>query len=173
MKTRYSMSVMAAAVALMGLTVPVTAHSQMKEMQMSEHREGHAQMMESGSMDKMGDMLDQCVEHSGKMGLSDDQLSKMKPIHREMQKKQVRFKADVKIAEIEFAEIMDVKNFDFEKASAAVKKTEELKTAHHIEMLKGMKEARSILTDDQFKNMKKTMPMKRGDKRPAKRMLKK
>jgi hypothetical protein len=35
-----------------------------------------------------------------------------------------------------------------------------------------MKEVRSILTDDQFKNMKKMMTMKH-DKKPAKRMMKK
>jgi Spy/CpxP family protein refolding chaperone len=96
---------------------------------------------------------------------------KMKPVHSEMQKKQARFKADLKIAEIELKEIMDVKDFDLEKASTAVKKIEAIKTAHHLEMLSAMKEMRTILTDEQFKNMKKMKSMEMGQKKPAKRMM--
>ena len=139
---------------------------------MMEHGQGHGQMMDMGHMDKMGDMMGMCLEHADKMGLSDDQIAKMKPQHREMQKKQARFKADLKIAEIELMEIMEVKDFDLEKASSAAKKIAGIKTAHHLDMLKGMKEMRTMLTDEQFKNMQK-MHMKTGEKRPAKRMMKK
>jgi hypothetical protein len=40
-------------------------------------------------------------------------------------------------------------------------------------MLKAMKEMRTILTDEQFKKMKNMMPIKTGEKKPAKRMMKK
>jgi Spy/CpxP family protein refolding chaperone len=158
---------MVAAVALLALSVPVPAFSQMMDMSMREHREGHGQMME------MGNMMGMCIEHADKMGLTDDQIMKMKPVHSEMQKKQARFKADLKIAEIELMEIMEVKDFDLEKAGSAVKKIAEIKTAHHLEMLKAIKEMRTILTDEQFKKMKKMMSMKTGEKKPAKRMMKK
>jgi Spy/CpxP family protein refolding chaperone len=153
---------MVAAVALL-MTVPMPSFSQMKDMSMNEHREGHGQMMEMGNMDKMGDM----------MGLTDDQIMKMKPMHRELQKKQARFKADLKIAEIELMEIMEVKNFNMEKASSAVKKIAQIRTANHLEMLKAMKEMRAILTDEQFKNMKNMMSMKPCEKNPAMGMMKK
>jgi len=173
MKKISSISLMVAAVALLALSLPVPAFSQMKDMSMMEHREGRGQMMEMGNMDRMGDMMGMCIEHADKMGLTDDQVMKMKPVHREMQKKQARFQADLKIAEIELMEIMEVKDFDLEKANSAVKKIAEIKTAHHLEMLKAMKEMRTILTDEQFKNMKKMMPMKTVEKKPAKRMMKK
>jgi Spy/CpxP family protein refolding chaperone len=173
MKAIFSISVMVAAVALLAFSLSVPAFSQMKDMSMKEHREGHGQMMEMGNMDKMGDMMDMCIEHADKMGLTDDQIMKTKPIHSEMQKKQARFNADRKIAEIELREIMEVKDFDLEKASSAVKKVGEIKTAHHLEMLKAMKEMRTILTDEQFKKMKKMMSMKTGEKKPAKKMMKK
>jgi Spy/CpxP family protein refolding chaperone len=70
-------------------------------------------------------------------------------------------------------EIMDVKDFDLEKAISADKKIAEIKTAHNLEMLKAMKEMRTILTDEQFKKMKKMMSMETGKKKPAKRMMKK
>ena len=159
---------------LLTVVFAVPAFSQMTEMPVK----GHGQMMEMGNMDKMGDMAGMCIEHADMLGLTDDQITKMKPIHREMQKKQARFKADLKIAEIELMEIMDVKDFDLEKASAAVKKIAEIKTAHQLEMLKAMKEMRTILTDEQFKKMKKIMPMKMmpmkaGEKKPAKKTMKK
>ena len=147
----------------------VPAFAQMMDMPMK----GSGQMMEMGNMDKMGDMMGMCIEQADKIGLTDDQIMKIKPVHTEMQKKQARFKADLKIAEIELMEIMDVKDFDLEKANSAVKKIEEIKTAHHLEMLKAMKEIRTILTDEQFKKMKKMMPMKMGEKKPTKRMMKK
>src|SRR3990172_2430963 len=173
MKAIFSISIMVAAVALLAFSVPVPAFSQMKDMSMKEHREGHGQMMEMGNMDKMGDMMGMCIEHADKMGLTDDQVVKMKPLHTEMQKKQARFKADLKIAEIELREIMEVKDFDLEKAIAAVRKTADIKTSHHLEMLKAMKEMRTNLTDEQFKKMKKMMPMKMGEKKPEKRTMKK
>ena len=173
MKAICSISIPVAAVALLVFSVPVPAFSQMKDMSMKEHREGHGQMMEMGNMDKMGDMMGMCIEHADKMGLTDDQIMKMKPVHNEMQKKQARFKADLKIAEIELGEIMEVKDFDLEKASSAVRKISEIKTAHHLEMLKAMKEMRTILTDEQFKKMKKMMSMKTDEKKPAKKMMKK
>lgn len=173
MKTGISVSKTLAAVALMALTIPVPAFSQMKDMPMKEHHGAHGQMMEMGSMDKMDDMMGMCITHADKMGLTKDQLQKMKPLHYDMQKKQARFKADQRIAEIELAEIMDVKDFDLEKAGLAVKKIAEIKTAHQLDMLQHMKEVRSILTDEQFKKMKTMMPMKSGGNRPAKRMMKK
>jgi Spy/CpxP family protein refolding chaperone len=159
---------------LLMVVFAVPAFSQMTDMPMK----GQGRMMEMGNMDQMGDMAGMCIEHADRMGLSDDQIMKMKPIHREMQKKQARFKADQRIAEIELMEIMDVKDFDLEKANAAVKKIAEIKTAHQLEMLKSMKEMRTILTDEQFKKMKKIMPMKMmpmkaGEKKPVKKTMKK
>jgi len=165
--------VIVAAVVLMAFTLPVPAFSQMKDMPMKGHEGGHGRMMEMGTMEKMGDMMGMCIKHADMMGLTDDQLMKMKPVHTEMQKKQARFKADKKIAEIELMEIMEVKDFDLEKASAAVKNIADIKTAHHLEMLKAMKEMRTNLTDEQYKKMKKMMPMKMDEKKPAKKTMKK
>lgn len=158
---------------LLTVVLAVPAFADMKGMPMKGHGAGYGQRMEMGDMDKMGDMMDMCIAHADKMGLTDAQLAKMKPAHIEMQKKHARFEADLKIAKIEFMEIMDVKDFDLERATAAVKKIADIKTAHRLEMLKAMREMRSILTDEQFKKMKTMMPMQMGAKRPAKKMMRK
>jgi len=173
MRAKYSISIIVAAMTLLVFGIPGPAFSQMKDMSMKGHGEGHGQMMGMGTMEKMGDMMGMCMQHADMMGLTDDQILKMKPMHSEMQKKQARFQADQKIAEIELRDILEVKDFDLEKASAAVKKIENIKTAHHLEMLKAMKEMRTILTDEQFKKMKKMMPMKADEKKPAKKTMKK
>jgi Spy/CpxP family protein refolding chaperone len=146
---------------------PVFAQMDMERM---GHRDGHEQMMSPGHMDKMGDMMGVCIEHARDLGLSDDQLAKLTPIHRAMQKKQAQFKADLKIAEIDLMEIMEVKDFNLDLANAAVQKIAQIKTAHYAELLKSMKEVRSQLTDEQFKKMKKMMPLMHAGKTPGKKM---
>lgn len=151
----------------LALSVPFSAFSEMMDMPMMEHRGGHGPMMDMDQMEKTDEMMGMCMDHAENLGLTDEQIMKMKPSHSEMQKKQARFKADVKIAEIELKDILEVKNFDLEKGRSAVKKIGEIKTAHQLEMLKAMKEMRTILTDEQFAQMKKMMAMKMGEKGPA------
>ena len=149
------------------------AFAEMKDRGMRGHGEGHGQMMAMGTMDRMGTMMAMCVDHADKLGLSDDQLAKLKPVHRAMQRKQVQFKADRQLAEIDFMEIMEVKDFNLDLATAAVQKIAQIQTAHHLEMLKSMKEVRSLLTDEQFKAMKKMMATMNDEKPRGKMMPKK
>jgi len=162
---------------LLAVVIAVPGFAQMADKPMGEHREGHGPMMDKCNMDRcgmdmMGDMMAMCLEHAETIGLSDDQLAKMKPIHNEMQKKQAQFRADLKIAEIDLREIMDVKEFDIEKASSGVKKIAAIMTDHHLEMLKAMQEMRTLLTDEQFAKMKKSMPMKMDEKKSEKKVKK-
>ena len=148
------------------------AFSQMKHMPMEEH--GHCDMCNKDKPgEEMGDMMHKCLEHADMLGLTEEQINKIKPIHREMQKKQARSTADLKIAMIEMMKIMEVKDFDLDKATAQVKKIADIKIAQHLEMLKSMKEVHSILTDEQFKKMKKMMHMKMEGEAPPKKMMKK
>ena len=146
------------------------AYSQMHHETMKDcpncdmHKPEMGGMMGMGGMDHMGEMMGMCLANAEKMGLTPEQIKKITPIHREMQKKHVRFKADMKIAEMEKMEIMEVKDFDLDKAVAAAKKIADFQATHHLDMLKSMKEVRTILTDDQFKKMQQMMPMKMGGK---------
>ena len=153
MKTVRSIALMVAVVFFLALSVPLPASAEMMDM------------------DKMGGM-GMCIEHAEMMGLTDDQIMKMKPRHSDMQKKHARYKADKKIAEIELMDVMDVKDFDLEKARLAVKKIAEIKTAHQLEMLKSMKEMRTMLTEEQFKAMQKMKTMKMDEHEPMKMKMK-
>jgi Spy/CpxP family protein refolding chaperone len=154
------------------------AFSQM-DMPRGEHKEmhhGHMEMCKCKTEcpgDMMENMMGMCHEHASKLGLTEDQIDRITPIHRDMEKKAIRYKADLKIAEIDLKEIMEVKDFDLEKANAQVKKIEDIRTAQHLEMLKTMKDVCSILTDEQFKKMKQMMRMKMEGCEPHKKIMKK
>lgn len=174
MKELISISKLAAVLFLVVLAVPATSFCEMRNTHGKEHMSGQGHMMSAmGSMERMDAMMGTCFEHAEKIGLSADQLAKLKPIHHAMKIKQVRFKADQKIADIELMAIMEVKDFNLEKAIATVIKSDELQAAHHLDMLKAMKDMRTVLTDEQFNTMKKEMTMNHGDNKPARSMKKK
>jgi Spy/CpxP family protein refolding chaperone len=124
-------------------------------------------------MDRMGEMMGICLANAKEVGLSPEQIGTITPIHREMQKLHIRFRADLQIAEMNLKDIMDVRDFDLDKASAAVKKIADIKASHHLDMLKSMKEARSVLTDEQFGKMKELMAAKMKSRMPGKKMMRK
>lgn len=144
------------------------AGAQMMDMPMHDQPGGRGPTMEMGPMDRMGDMMGRCLDYAKELGLSDEQIGKLTPLHRGMRKMQVRFKADLQLAEMEQMETMEVKDFDLDKALAGDKKIADLKSAHHAALLKTMKEVRSILTEAQFKKMKELSPMMKSGKKPAK-----
>jgi Spy/CpxP family protein refolding chaperone len=123
-------------------------------------------------MDKMGEMMGMCLEHAKELGLTDEQVKKITPIHREMKKVLIRFNADLKLAEMEHMETMEVKDFDLDRAIAEDKKIAGMKTAHHAEMLKLMKQARTLLTEEQFGKIKEMGPLKMKDMMKEKMMEK-
>jgi hypothetical protein len=55
---------MVVAVALLAISMPVPAFSQMMDMPMKQQKEGHGQMME---MDKMDDMMGMCLENQKRL----------------------------------------------------------------------------------------------------------
>src|SRR6185369_7593267 len=152
------------------LTAVFTLPAAAQDMEMMRHEQMGAPgpMMESGSMARMGEMMGKCLEHAEELGLTDDQVKKLTPLHREMKKMLIRFNADLKLAEMEHMETMEVKDFDLDKAIAEDKKIAGMKTAHHAEMLKFMKQVRTALTEEQFKKMKEMAPLMMKDKMPEK-----
>ncbi|MDA8428678.1 MAG: Spy/CpxP family protein refolding chaperone [Geobacteraceae bacterium] len=143
------------------------AFSQMRDKPMNPCKDCNLKSPEMAPMDMMGDMMGMCIKNADKIGLTDAQKKKITPLHLEMQKKRIRFQADLKIAQLEMKEIMEPKDFDLDKAIAAINKTEKIKTAYHLEMLKTMKAVRSVFTDEQYKKLRALMPMRMGAGMPA------
>ena len=114
----------------------------------------HEQKFEKCGMHRRGDMVGMLIKHADKIGLTEDQVVKLKAIHSGIVKRKIRTEADTKLAKIELREIMEVKDFDLEKANAAAQKIADLKKDQRLEMFKSIKDVRNILTDEQFKKVK-------------------
>lgn len=141
--------------------VPAFADMQHKDAlkgtQKCECHEHDMQMCDMHGMHKRGDMLGMFLRHADKLGLSPDQVAKLKSIHTGMEKKRIQLDADLKIARIDLRQIMEVKDFDLDKADAQVQKISDIQKNKRLEMVKSIKEVRSVLTDDQFKKMHEMM----------------
>jgi Spy/CpxP family protein refolding chaperone len=148
-------------------TVPAFAKTPDKEMREHKNCECCEHKMGMPGMHKRGDMLGMLIKHADKVGLSGEQVVKLKAVHRSMQKKSIQLDADMKLARIDLKEIMEVKDFDLEKANAAVQKISDIKKDQHLEMLKSMKDVRSILTDEQFKKIKEMKHRMWEGKKPS------
>lgn len=166
----------ALSVLVLSIVFSVPAFADMNGMGQKRHGEGdckcHEQKMEMSHLEMMGHMMKTCLEHADMLGLTDEQVAKIKAIHRNMERNKVRLSADAKLAEMDLKDTLEVKDFDLDKATAEVQKLSGIKTNEHLEMLKSMKEVRSILTDDQFKKMKKIKPMMECEKKPTPMMNK-
>jgi len=90
----------------------VPAFSQMS-MSMEEHQEGYGQIRELSTTAKV---IGMCTEHPDKLALTDERIMKMKSADTEMKKKEARLTAELRIADKELMEIMEVEDFDLEKA---------------------------------------------------------
>jgi len=156
---------------LLSLCFSTPAYAQDEIKPLNEYKDEQCVM--TRNMNHLGNTLSMCIENSHSLNITDAQLQTIKPLHSEMQKKNVRFKAEMRIAEIDLRDIMDVKDFDLGKANTGAQHIGQIQTTHHLEMLKAMKEMRAVLTDEQFLKMKKTMPMKAaGNKQKAMKMKK-
>lgn len=131
---------------------PAFAKTHDKDMADYKECQCREQKMEKYDMEKMNEMMNICLKHADKLGLTSEQVVKIKAIDRAMRKK-VRFGADQKIAKIELMEIMEVKGYDLEKANERVQKILNIQRSNHIEVLKSMVEVLTILSGNQYKIM--------------------
>lgn len=161
---------------LMTAVFAVPAYADMHGKEMKEHKKCECQeQMGKCQMHRRGDMLGMLIKHADKVGLTADQVVKLKDIQRGKERKEIRSEADLKLARLDLKELMEVKNFDLEKANTQVQKISDIKKAQHLEMLKSVKEARGILTDAQFKKISEMKHQMWGMEKPEgkKREMKK
>lgn len=172
MKIQFTKSSLLAVAAILVFNAPFPAEAFIMQ---GEHLNRMGNMMHGEHLNKMGGMMgmEMCLEHAEKLGLSAAQVAKIKPLHSDMLKKDARFTADLKIAELELLELLEVKDYDLEKTSQSVKKISTIVTDHHLDMLKTMKELRAVMTEDQFEAMKKHMAMKPEVKKLKKKQQRK
>ena len=125
---------------------------------------GMGGMMGAGMAHMMGDgkmaMMEQRMEHmffldrAAELGLSTEQVSKLKMLHSECRKDNIRNAAEVKIARLELADLLAGDNWSIKDAEPLVRKTQQLEGDMHLRHLQAVSEARKLLTAEQLKQVR-------------------
>ena len=121
---------------------------------MKAHGARNELMLEMRSMSRMGAVMGRNIKHAENLALTEDQIMKIMPVHNQMQKKEAKFKADLKLAQVELTENA-LKKPDQVRSNSAVTNIADIKEAHHVQLLKALKEMRIVLTDEQLRKMEK------------------
>ena len=113
---------------------------------------GMGKMMGAG---KMG-MMEQRMAHmfyldrADELGLSADQVSKLKTLHMECRKDNIRIAAEVKIARLELADLLATDNWSLQDAESLVRKVQKLEGDIQVRHLQAQSAARKVLTAEQL-----------------------
>lgn len=89
-----------------------------------------------------------------KLGLTDDQVDKLKSIKLEHEKAAIKTEAELKLKRLELTELMQVEEPDESAIKAKVEEIGELKTQLAMNKIEGGLEARKVLTEKQRKQLK-------------------
>lgn len=114
---------------------------------------GMGSMMSSGKMGMMdhgpGHMF--FIDRAKDLGLSEDQVNKLKAINLECRKDNIRNAAESKIASLELAELLSNEDWNLKDAEALVRKAQKLEGDIQVRQLKAISDARKVLTAEQLK----------------------
>jgi hypothetical protein len=122
--------------------------------------EGHGDMMhmhghmqgghDQGEQDEHGAYyLQHLLKYAKEIGLSPEQISKLKAMQLDLNRTQARTEADIKIAKLELQAILEDEKVEFSMIQAKVDQLKKAEGALLLAAIKGKRDARAMLTPDQ------------------------
>jgi len=117
---------------------------------------GMSNMMGDGKMGMMG-MMEQRMAHmfyldrADELGLSAEQLIKLKTLHFECRKDNIRNTAEAKIARLELADLLAADRWSLQDAEPLIRKVQKLEGDIQVRHLQAQNAARKVLTAEQLK----------------------
>ena len=115
------------------------------------HMHGHMQgSHDQGEQDEHGAYyLQHLLKHGKEIGLSPEQISKLKAMQLDLNRTQARTEADIKIAKLELQAILEDEKAEFSMIQAKVDQLKKAEGALLLAAIKGKRDARAMLTPDQ------------------------
>jgi Spy/CpxP family protein refolding chaperone len=104
--------------------------------------------------DKIGALLND-PEFIDQIGLSADQVEKLRTIHSTLMKSQIRSEADIKIMRMELDELLDQKKPDKAKIDAKIDEIGKKETEMKKNMAHAMLDCKAVLSEEQCAKIKK------------------
>jgi len=114
---------------------------------------GMSNMMAGGKMGMMEQHMAHMfyLERATELGLSADQVGKLKELHTECRKDNIRNAAEAKIARLELADLLATDNWSQKDAEGLVRKVQKLEGDIQVRHLQAQSAARKVLTAEQLK----------------------
>ncbi len=101
-----------------------------------------------------GHMIRHFLEHQKEIGLSPDQIAKLKTLQMDLTRARIRAEADIQIAEAELSALEEDEKADLSALEAKVKQSEALQSALRMAVIKTKRDVLAILTPEQREKAK-------------------
>jgi Spy/CpxP family protein refolding chaperone len=116
--------------------------------------EGHGQMGDGGhdqdeQQDHSGHYLKHLLKHAKEIGLTPEQISKLKSLQLDFKRTEARLEADTKVAELELHALMEDEQADLNAIQAKVEQLKKAEGACLVAAIKSKRNAMAMLTPDQ------------------------
>lgn len=118
-----------------------------------DHGRGYGMGM-PGHHATTGHLLRGLLRSQKEMGLSDDQVNKIKTIQLELDKTRIKTEADIMVAEREAEALLDDPKSNLSDIEAKIKQSEGLQTSLRMAAIKARREAVATLTPEQNERLR-------------------
>jgi periplasmic protein CpxP/Spy len=122
-------------------------------------RGGHSER-DSSMHDFVGRSLGALLRHAKELGLSEEQMTKLKTSAGDYDKAKIRGEADLKLAELDVQTLIHDEKSDLAAIETAMKKSDAAHTALRLEGIKTIRAASAILTPEQREKWRSRMTMR-------------
>lgn len=96
-----------------------------------------------------GHFLRHLLKHQKEIGLTEDQVARLKAIHLELDRTRIRTEAEVLVAERELTAMVQDDKADLARIEAKVKQSEALEAGLRLAAIKAKRDAMALLTPEQ------------------------
>jgi periplasmic protein CpxP/Spy len=96
-----------------------------------------------------GHYLRHLLRHAKEIGLTADQVAKLKTIQLDLNRTRIKTEAEIQVAELEMAALAEDEKADLSAIEAKVKQSEMLEVGLRMAAIKAKREARALLTPEQ------------------------
>ena len=114
---------------------------------------GMGKMMSVGKKGMMGQRMAHMfyLDRADELGLSADQFRKLKTLHMECRKDNIRNVAELNIVRLELADLLATDNWSLQDTENLVRKAQKMEGDIQVRHLQALNAARKILTEEQLK----------------------
>jgi protein CpxP len=164
MSARFAVAFSLGVLLTWGLTAPIGIWADPPKDMMTKKKD-----MQSEHGNPMHDFvrhaLHSLLRHQKDLGLSDDQVSKLKTLAADYEKGRIKGEAEIKLAEVDVQALIHDEKAETSAIEAALKKSEGAHTALRLEQVKAMRATVGVLTPEQREKWRTTFAPRHGDRK--------